>query len=244
MHRSWLLFVALSCAASPASATNWVFACPPSCAGSDGAGAMLSSEIRFDDAAEDLEWRASFAPNGEGRAPGGFWAVFTDGPAPRQAAGGLAILYGDAASGDVWAYAYDPALGRSTWRDSERFLIRFEDAVRFDHADGVISMHLALNVSPLHSPDPALGLGSDWRGIDLGPGIGVSSQFFAGTLDGGPTRARDSGELLRLDLGSHTSWGRHGRLAQPIPEPRAVLVFAVGLAVVGWGAQRARRRAA
>ena len=244
MHRSWILLAALFGAASPASATPWVFACPPSCASSDGAGAMRSSEIRYDDAALELEWSASFARNAQGIAPDGFWAVFTDGPTPRQATGELAILYGDAASGDVWAYAYDPERGRATWRDPERFLIRFDDAVRFEDAGDVVAMHLALDLAPLQAPDPALGLGPDWRGIDFGPGIGVSSQFFDGTPDGGSTRARDSGALLRLDLGSHTSWGRHARLAQPMPEPSAALVFTLGLGVIGWGARRWRGRTA
>lgn len=241
MRRSLpLLAAGLLLGAAPASATSWVFACPPSCAHSDGAGTMLGSEIRFDDASLDLEWTASFAPNAEGRTPQAFWAVFTDGASPRQATGELAILYGDGSSRDVWAYRYDPELSRSSWKDPGGFIQSFPGAVSFapdpgPNPDGIVSMHLLIpDLSSILPPalDP---------GVGFGPTIGLSSQFFSN--GGSAVYASQAGYIVGFDIDGETSYGRHHRATQPMPEPHAALAFAVGLGIVGWGIRRAQGRA-
>jgi YD repeat-containing protein len=244
MRRSIVTLAALLCAAAPASATTWQFSGFPS--ESDGAGTMLDSSITFGD--NGLDWDASFAPNAEGRTPEAFWAVFTAGPRPRQAAedAGLAILYGDKTSGTAWAYEYDPDSSRSSWRDPGNLIGSF-GSVSFSDPDALGHVYFDLDLAPADVAsinDPTLRpLVPPWQGLDFDTAngrLGVSSQFFANDA-GAVYSTGPDGKISDFDFDGETSYGRHYRTAQPIPEPHAIAAFTLGLAVVGWGVARSRR---
>jgi hypothetical protein len=237
MRRSIVTFAALLCAAAPASAAPLVFECPPACSQSDGAGEMQSSKITFGDGG--LQWDATFSPN-NGRTPDAFWAVFTGGPRPREAVadGGLAILYGDASSETVWAYEWDPDTSRSSWRDPANLIETYSGA--FTKNGGQVYLELP-DISAIQTFYP-----TDWQGLGFNTTtgeFGVSSQFFSGEA-GEVYSTGPDGKISDFDFVGETSYGRHYRTAQPIPEPHAIAAFTVGLAVVGWGVARARRSAA
>lgn len=245
MRRSIVALAALFCTAAPASAAPLVFQCPPACSESDGAGRMEFSRITFDDGA--LLWHAEFSKSG-GQTPEAFWAVFTDGPRPRDAAEdvGLAILYGDKSSATAWVYEYDPDSSRSSWRDPGNLIGSF-GSVSFTAPDAshvYFDLDLdAAEVASINSPSPSV---PPWRGLDFNPttgSFGVSSQFFSNDGEGVYTTG-PNGEIVRpFAFVGETSYGRHYRTAQPMPEPHAIVAFTVGLAVVGWGVARARRSA-
>ena len=174
-----LVIAALVCfaAANPSEATTFSFRCPPDCPDRDGAGRFLESEFRFDDSSLDFSWTALFEQV-DGRLPDGFWLVVSEGRARNQSEDGLAILYGDGATGRVSAYVYDRESKRDSFSDPALFIDTFPGALAFtDQTGGRRLLELTLNAGTINSfsSDPG------WRGLAFDEDIGIWAHASVGT---------------------------------------------------------------
>ena len=220
--------------AAPAFATAFSFACPPSCPDSDGAGRMLNSELLFDDATDAFAWTARFEMNA-GQLPDGLWIVVSDGPEPDATTDGLAILYGDGASGRVSAYVYDRDAGRNSFEDPAGFIETFASALTFtDQSDRTRLLELALDATVINSflSDPG------WKGLRFAEMVGVWGHPTSGT----EVDFDDTGRVLDYRHVGNTSYDRANRMSTVVPEPGTGLLVALGVCAMAFEARRPLRR--
>ena len=220
-------------AANPSEALTFSFRCPPDCPESDGAGRFLESEFRFDDSSLDFSWTALFEQV-DGRLPDGFWLVVSEGRARNQSEDGLAILYGDGATGRVSAYVYDRERKRDSFSDPALFIDTFPGALVFtDQPAGRRLLELTLNAGTINSfsSDPG------WRGLAFDEDIGIWAHASVGT----EIPFASDGRVLDFSKIDDTSFDRGNRQAAVIPEPDTGLLLAAGLTVLGWRTRLSKR---
>jgi len=206
---------------TPVSATLFSFQCPVDCPESDGGGLLTQSEVTFDDVLLDFTWSATYQES-NGRLPDGFWLVVSEGRARNQSEDGLAILYGDGATGRVSAYVYDRDAKRDSFTSPALFIATFEGAVSFtDLSNGERQLELALNVSAINSflPDP------NWKGVAFDEDIGIWAHASTGT----EIVFDDVGQVLDFSKIDDSSYDRANQETVVIPEPGSLMLLAAGL---------------
>ena len=95
---AWISIFVAALMGSPVYATVFSFQCPVDCSESNGGGLLTQSEVSFDDVLLEFTWNATYQES-NGRLPDGFWLVVSEGRARNESENGLAILYGDRATG-------------------------------------------------------------------------------------------------------------------------------------------------
>ena len=160
----------------------------------------------------DIDRRNDTARNG--------WLVVNVGGNPKGE-DGLAILYFDRPSGNVWAYEYNGANSPNSWA-TRNFLGFFSGAYTTSSSVSTISINASIINSTL------LG------GVQFGESVGIwFHPAFGGRLIG------DSNGITRFDA-DRTAWYDVAyRDAVNVPAPATLLLMGLGL--IGLGMRRRRR---
>jgi hypothetical protein len=123
---------------------------------------MTDSVFSFDDESLDFSWSATFDTTGE-RIPDGVWFAINNGPQPRADGEGLAIFYGDGATGRVSAYVYDNTKRKKSWEIASNFLETYPSSIAFTPLGGnLIGLEVALNAGGMNEAFPG---DPDWRDL-------------------------------------------------------------------------------
>lgn len=170
----------------------------------------------------------TFATEFGAEAADGFWTVFSTGPNPKRHDKELAILYGDLASGDLYAYEYNGLNSANSWNTPGNLLDSFSGAITNTGS----GFSLSIDANNINGAD----LSSDWTGVEFGEKIGLWYHPTWGTNMTTDPFSFSYNNQGWYDISNHTT------TVTDVPEPGTVALFAS--AMLGLFGLRRRRIAA
>lgn len=227
------------CLSGMASATVYSYSVDnPS--GSTGAGDITRFSATYDDVSENLSWSTTIREQ-NGFLADGFWLVLSDGENPKNDVNEYAILYGDIASGNISAYAYNGVNSASSWQtpgdhiETLVGILSVDDSVANQRTFGFSLDGTNINA---HDPDNSLVATDDWDGVSFGPKIGI--WFHAVVFDGLGAAYDLQNKLTSFDYSRQSWYDTSMKDTSVVPVPAAVWLF--GSALLGLAGFSRRRK--
>lgn len=159
----------------------------------------------------------AFTVDYNGQEADGGWLVVSPGPNPKGITSELGIAYFDAASGNVWLYAYNGANNNASYQETD-FLGFFEGAYTTSNGVGTLAFD---------ATDAQAGLET---GFAFGENIGIWFHPSLGTNMVGDEEGLN--QYTYTAQGWYDSRNESANGTQ-IPEPSSMLLAGLGLGVMG-----------